>query len=384
MEKCLISIIVPVYNVENYISKCIESILAQTYHNLQIILVDDGSTDRSGELCDKYARKDIRIQVLHKANGGLVAARQAGLNISTGKYTGFVDADDYIDTEMLQRLYNFAEQNQVDFVHAGYYENNGNSLQYTSKEIRYCQSIRDKEEMLLQLFSVYPDSEMCAAIWSNLFKRDFIISNYNKVPVSQSYGEDLIAMCNCIIHTRNFISIPEGFYHYRIRKDSMTKLISEQRFLDYYNLFNILRDTLLRENFAEPVIKALKKRFSILSMQTLAEWNNIYIPKYKYPDSTELKEKKIILYGAGRVGQDYYYQICKYQWCKILDWVDQKENIFEYATVKNIGNISLSNYDMILIAVYHEIMAEQIKDKLLELGVDEKKIVWKKPVTIMT
>ena len=93
----LISVIVPVFNIDKYISKCIESIMEQTYKNLQIILVDDGSTDTSGEICDRYAKKDIRIQVIHKKNGGLVSARNAGLEAAAGEYVGFVDGDDYID-----------------------------------------------------------------------------------------------------------------------------------------------------------------------------------------------------------------------------------------------------------------------------------------------
>lgn len=96
----LISIIVPVYNVESYLEQCIDSILAQSYKNLEIILVDDGSTDRSGDICDRYAEKDSRIHVVHKANGGLSSARNAGLKICHGDYLGFVDSDDYIDPDM--------------------------------------------------------------------------------------------------------------------------------------------------------------------------------------------------------------------------------------------------------------------------------------------
>ena len=97
-----ITVIVPVYNAEPYLPQCIESILRQTYPNLQIILVDDGSTDGSGMICDKYAGMDGRIEVYHTENRGLVAARKLGIRCSTGKYVGFVDADDYIDPEMYE------------------------------------------------------------------------------------------------------------------------------------------------------------------------------------------------------------------------------------------------------------------------------------------
>lgn len=100
-----ISVIIPVYNVEKYLEKCIRSVVEQTYINLEIILVDDGSTDQSGSICDKWLEKDERIRVIHKVNGGLSDARNAGLNAASGVYIGFVDSDDYIHPEMYQRLY---------------------------------------------------------------------------------------------------------------------------------------------------------------------------------------------------------------------------------------------------------------------------------------
>ena len=104
MEKFQISIIVPIYNVEKYVRQCIESIINQTYKNIQIILVDDGSTDTSGLICDEYASIDDRIEVIHKKNGGLDSARKAGIAIASGKYVGYVDGDDWIEPFMYERM----------------------------------------------------------------------------------------------------------------------------------------------------------------------------------------------------------------------------------------------------------------------------------------
>ena len=100
-----ISIIVPVYNVEKYLEKCIDSILNQSYQNLEIILIDDGSTDNSGSICDEYKKKDQRVQVIHQKNQGQSSARNAGLNIAKGSYIGFVDSDDWIEQNMYEKLY---------------------------------------------------------------------------------------------------------------------------------------------------------------------------------------------------------------------------------------------------------------------------------------
>ena len=123
LSEPLISVIVPVYNVETYLTKCISSIRKQIYQNLQIILVDDGSTDESAKICDKEALQDYRIEVIHQKNKGLVAARKAGLGIARGEYIGFVDGDDYIDKEMYKELLRELTESGVDFIHSGFYEN---------------------------------------------------------------------------------------------------------------------------------------------------------------------------------------------------------------------------------------------------------------------
>ena len=104
MMKELISVIVPVYNVEKYLDNCVQSILRQSYTNLEIILIDDGSTDKSSQLCDEYSQKDKRIKVIHKKNGGQSDARNVGITVATGKYIAFVDSDDYIDEQFLDCL----------------------------------------------------------------------------------------------------------------------------------------------------------------------------------------------------------------------------------------------------------------------------------------
>lgn len=115
----MISVIVPIYNVERYINKCIDSIIHQSYKNLEIILVDDGSPDKCGEIIDEYSRIDKRIHVIHKSNGGLSSARNAGLDIASGDFIGFVDSDDWIEPTMYEEMLSFMEKEQLDLVECG-------------------------------------------------------------------------------------------------------------------------------------------------------------------------------------------------------------------------------------------------------------------------
>ena len=150
METPLVSIIVPVFNVEAYIAQCIESIQRQTYRNIQVILVDDGSTDKSGAICDNYAAGDSRIEVVHRQNGGLVRARKCGLKRAKGQYIGFVDGDDYIDSGMYQTLAKAIELEKADFVHSGYWENVAKKIVPARKVITHP---LDKVELLENILS---------------------------------------------------------------------------------------------------------------------------------------------------------------------------------------------------------------------------------------
>ena len=196
----LISVIVPIYNVENYLRKCIESILNQTYKSLQIILVDDGSSDQSGSICDEYALKDDRIEVIHKKNGGLVSARKAGLARAKGAYIGFVDGDDYLEPFFYQVLLEDIIKYDVDFVHSGYIrEDNVSQTVLNKYENGVCQLEGTQAEFIQSyIFRTDSNVHMNHSIFSKLFKADLIKPCYVDVPDFQSRGEDLIGVCNCI------------------------------------------------------------------------------------------------------------------------------------------------------------------------------------------
>ena len=199
MEKDLISVIVPVYKVEKYLEKCIESIIKQTHTNLQIILVNDGSPDNCGKICDEYAKKDSRIEVIHKINGGLSDARNVGINRANGRYIGFVDSDDYIKEDMYEKLINLIKEYDADISICNLYDvidgkkyvrNNENGIQeYSRLEIL--------KEVLL-------DKNIQSYAWNKLYKKELF--DEIKYPIGKKY-EDIgttfyvFEKCNKIVVT---------------------------------------------------------------------------------------------------------------------------------------------------------------------------------------
>ena len=163
-----ISVIVPVYNVEKYLEKCIDSILSQTFKNFEIILVDDGSTDSCGIICDEYERLDNRVKVIHKINGGLSSARNSGLEIASGEYVAFVDSDDWIDKNMYQELYNEAKKNNADIVQCKFIKAKDENVSIYNNEFNEVEVIGNLDA----LCNLY--NERCietVVTWNKLYKR---------------------------------------------------------------------------------------------------------------------------------------------------------------------------------------------------------------------
>lgn len=180
MEK-LITIIIPVYNVEDYVGRCIESVLQQDYEKLEILLVDDGSKDRSGEICDEYAKKDSRIQVIHKENGGLGPARNTALEAATGEYLFYVDSDDYILPGILRKLYEACETYKAEISCCGY--KSGNSMYYCDGEPEVLGRVEATQKMLM---TQGMDANACCKLYKRELFTDiaFPACAYEVVPVT--------------------------------------------------------------------------------------------------------------------------------------------------------------------------------------------------------
>lgn len=211
-----ISIIVPIYKVEPYLRQCIDSIIAQTYVNLEIILVDDGSPDNCGAICDEYAQKDNRIIVVHKANGGVSSARNAGLDYSTGEYIGFVDSDDWIASDMYETLYDNLVSTNSDVSACGSYSvYMDSSISLFKKSEKF---IFNSEQAIREIIKLSSTRRVRWALWSKLHKREILKSI--SFPADIILNEDLLISCEELLKINKIVVDTAPKYYYRERKSS--------------------------------------------------------------------------------------------------------------------------------------------------------------------
>lgn len=212
----LISVIVPVYKVEKYLRRCIDSILAQTYENIEVLLIDDGSPDQSGSICDDYQAKDSRVRVFHKENGGVSSSRNLGLREAKGDYIGFVDADDYISPEMYQSLLNLIEQNNADIAICGYQKeiDKDKFEPYWKDKV---QISLDQNEMISNLLT---NHYYTCAVCSMLFRKSFISNIAFDERIK--HNEDLLYIYEAMKLAEKAMYISEPYYYYCTTDGSAT------------------------------------------------------------------------------------------------------------------------------------------------------------------
>lgn len=269
-EKPLVSVIVPVYNAQEYLKQCVDSILAQTYDLLEVILVDDGSTDDSGRICDAYAEQDARVEVLHKANGGLISAWKAGVDISHGEYLAFVDSDDWIDAVMLEHLVTyctFVDDDSSSYDHSraeiiccnatleypdgrkGYEPHAAPPGTYTGKRLQ--------EEIFRHILGE-EHRRVTMSRCMKLFSREVILRNMKYCNPAVRMGEDITITLPAVLDCDRLVILrDENHYHYRYVDSSMVHQYDDTLDARMHELVRIIR-TVLTEKFREGKLSTMR------------------------------------------------------------------------------------------------------------------------------
>lgn len=379
MDKPLISVIVPIYMIDRYVGICIESIINQTYKNLEIILVDDGGKDRCPEICDLYKKKDSRIKVIHKANGGLVSARKAGLQESNGEYISYVDGDDWIGLGFIEGLYTAASTSNADMVCAGFtrdlFSKSASFLNTIPSGIYEGEKLRDLWKSMISYASYYRPG-ISTYVWNKLFRREILLEPQSCVDNRISIGEDGAVTYPALLKCKTVAVIDNVAYHYRQREDSMLKqstgYSAEAQKLKY--LYDYLNRWSLNTDPEFEISRQVTDY--VLSIALMRSGGRLPHDDYSTFDNSYFG-KNVVIYSAGTFGQQLVIRFRESGHCNIVAWLD--DDYWEYRRccldVDPVGSISSLSYDYVLIATVDGVVADKVISRLADFGVSKEKML---------
>lgn len=383
----IISVIVPIYNTGEKLHKCVKSIIKQTYQELDIILIDDGSTDESLVIAKEYEKEDKRIRVFSQSNSGLIATRKKGIELAKGDYIGFVDSDDWIEENMYEQLISIMKEDNCDLISSGIFYNYESSLKQTEVYDNYDAGLYTNLKVNIFRSMLYDcsidDMGLKCNLVSKLFVKKKLEKIYEKIDTRVFYGEDALALYMYCLECESIYILKKAYYHYLIHFNSMCRVADERLLTNTFYLYKELKEKFdQREDFIQLnnqlkqyVLKleshTLKMIYGI-NIDSLGEWNCSNLEKYL--------NKKICLYGAGKYGNAIYNYFKKNEReGNIVVWVDKKAN---YKSVipgeaVSVDFIVESEFDYIIIAVKNEGLAISIKNEIMEkYHINEDIIIW--------
>lgn len=388
----MLSVIVPIYNVEKYIRQCVESIINQTYRDLEIILVNDGSTDGCQKICNEYAKSDSRVIVVNKENGGLVSARKAGLKIAKGEYVTYVDGDDWIDDGAYSDMIINITSSDADVIMYGHYEN----IENTQTEVYYGvePGIYDRKKMIKKLYpqliagETFFEWKIFPAVWDMIIKRELLEKSQFDVDDDISIGEDAACKFPCLLLANKVMICEKAYYHYR---QTLTSMIKQKQNIEVErSRMNVLfRSVNRRLTELSDVFDVRNQWLAYVMFLALPRadllYKNFANIDYLFPYTNVKRGMKIAIYGAGTYGQHLYKCISQKNFCEIIVWFDRN---FEQLTkigldVKNPDTISDYEFDGIIVANMFSNSRKQIVDfikqkKICEIYQLDESIIFSK------
>lgn len=381
----LVSVVVPVFNSQNYIKQCIESILNQTYRKIQVIIVDDGSVDDSLQICKEMQEYDDRITILKQSNSGTAVARKNGICAALGEYVTFVDSDDFIDNDYIEKLILHSEKCDLvtsrllfdrevlrDGIPAGNY-----AVDMHSPVIKNMIYLSDNVTRGIL-------TNMCGKLFRTYIAREIV----KEIDLNIFFGEDGEFVYKYILRCNRVCVTDYCGYNYRVNNQSITHICHEDFLINTNRLFCSLKRTFEDSIYANELIPQLERWCALHIRITGRKMNfqnkNLFL-RYIIPCKKMIANKNIVVYGAGRVGLDYIRQIKKEDICNEVIWVDKNyKNKDDFLEIKvdSPDEVMKNDFDYVLVAVNKEEVAYEIQEELLQMKVPLDKIVFQKPINI--
>lgn len=382
MSKECVSVIVPIYNVEQYLEKCIESICCQTYENLQIILVNDGSTDGCRKICADFAERDSRIVMVDKENGGLVAARKAGIKKANGAYAIYVDGDDWIEKDLVEKMLEGLAKD-VDMVCAGHLADFGDESVKMAGSIY--SGVLESSQVVEQMLStpVFFSTGVTPYVWSKLFKMDLLRKIQLSVDETISFGEDVGVTYNGILHSKRISFIDYKGYHYVQRQTSISYNNYEDEYVRCKALIDYLKESLTKDDRYRdviiPQINDYKKLLYMLRLHSqldecvLGRGTNEVLGEF----GGISRDSRVLLYGAGNYGKAVHRYLKSFPEIEITGWLDKSYSRY-ISLGMPVSDPMTWDYgidcDVVIVAISNEKTAKSVCQFLNAQGVKATKI----------
>lgn len=382
-SEMLISVLVTVYNVEPYLDKCLESVCNQTYRNLEILLIDDGSTDGSEEICDRYAMLDKRIRLVHQENRGSVVARKTGIRIATGKYIVSVDGDDWINADRIENLVHNCVKCDFDMIYM-----DGIWKEYSTHNFLVKSDVKCTEyeglRLPLDIFKDMFDMKSCFktyirtnmvmwAINTDLLKKQ--IERENDKIVN---GDDLVCIFDCIMEAKSIKLISEEGYHYlQERSNSITNSVqvdfSNQLIETYRNMCEFAESKYMKDSLRQYINYMIVQQILLSDYDVLRKKYDYLFPFMRLKDGGRL-----VVYGGGKFGKIIKDAVRLFDCYKLCGWIDKYAACCINNNFNQPGKIDILKelqYDYLVIAILDSDIAKAVAKELENYGIEKRKIV---------
>lgn len=385
----LVSVIVPVYNTQELLPRCLDSILRQTYSNMELILINDGSTDESLSVCEKFDSGNARIQIINQPNQGIIAAKKAGIKVCKGDYVMFVDSDDWIEPELAEKMVHAMQEYDCSLVCTNVYTDFTDCI--VERRNAILPGIYETDKIAKDLF-YYKDTDCYGVLpysVAKLYPRGMLKEVLVNIDDGIRYAEDKAIVFGFVFRNIKVCFADVMQYHYCVRNGSVCQsenpnyLVEVTAFYQYAkNLFekHKEREYLFRQlgkYLLQEARLAVNKRLGLTTIE-----KPIYKPPYELDPSVFLtSKKKVILYGAGKVGADYQKKLEGCANIELCGWVDKNYDKYQDKSfaVKPVKYIQETKYDYILVAVLKRTVFNNIKNELTSIGIDKGTIIWGRP-----
>lgn len=378
---CKVSIVVPVYNAEKYLDQCVTSIMGQTYRHLEIILVNDGSTDHSLEICRKYAETDERITVVEQINQGVVKARKTGVEAATGDFIGWADADDWMESGYIEGLVRLQEESNADIVAATHFHDIGSDSRLIKNGVDT--GIYDVKQLLpVMLYTgEFFEYGITPQLYTKLFRADILKKTQFMVADNIIAGDDAAVVYPSLLMAEKVCVSNIIGYHYVQHPASITKTGFSDEPARIRMLIEYLNDIFRKAGVSEWMNHQLATYENyMLALRQIDIFDAADSEKILVPYGGFRENDRLVIYGAGVLGQKIYHYLEADGRVKLTGWLDKNYEVyrkqgFGVDSSDLLSKVNLE-FDYIVIANITESVAMMMKDFLLASGVAEEKIRW--------